>query len=268
MNRAQKYHCISLYPLILILAAVLSPQLAFAASDGGQSLDQAANDPTASLMNIQVQNLYSGDYHLLANEAGNTLLLRSAIPFKTGDIKHIARATLPLITNSPSGESGVGDLVLFDLLVSDQPWGRWGAGAVLLAPTASNDALGAEKWGIGPAIGFVAREPGFMWGAFNQNIFSFAGNDARADVNISIVQPIVNYSLPNKWSIGTSEMNITYDWDQNDWTALPLGIKLSKLHKFDKLPVQFSGSYETNFADDYISPKWTLNLGMKFLFPI
>jgi len=85
---------------------------------------------------------------------------------------------------------------------------------------------------------------------------------------VSILQPILNYSLPGKWSIGTSEMNLVYDWEQDDWTALPVGMKLAKLVKFGALPVQFVGSYEYNFADDYVTPEWTLNLTVKFLFPI
>ena len=35
-------------------------------------------------MNVQIQNLYIGDYHNLNNESGNTILLRSAVPFKIG----------------------------------------------------------------------------------------------------------------------------------------------------------------------------------------
>jgi hypothetical protein len=63
-------------------------------------------------------------------------------------------------------------------------------------------------------------------------------------------------------------MNITYDWQRNDWTTLPLGVKLSKLHTSDKLPVQFSGSYEYNFQDDYVAPEWAVNFTVKFLFPV
>ena len=111
------------------------------------------------------------------------------------------------------------DLVLFDLIVFNESWGRWGVGPVMLFPTATNDALGAEKWAIGPAAGFVARSQKLLWGVFNQNLFSFAGNNDREDVNVSIIQPIINYSLPDQWSIGTSEMNITYDWEKDDWTA-------------------------------------------------
>jgi hypothetical protein len=234
----------------------------------GQSLEQAASDPTASLMSVQVQDIYAGAYHVVDDESGNTILLRSAIPFTAGGLDNIARFTLPIVTDSPSGESGLGDLVLFDLVKFDKSWGRWGIGPVMLAPTATDDALGADKWAIGPALGFVARGDKLMWGLFNQNLFTFAGDSNRKDVNVSILQPIVNYSLPDRWSIGSSEMNISYDWEMDAWTALPLGLKLAKLVKLGKLPVQFSGAYEYNFADDYVAPQWTVNFTVKFLFPV
>ena len=251
-----------------LMLSAFSAAFAEESVQGGQSLEQAASDPTASLMSVQIQDVYSGSYHNLDGESGNMILLRSAVPFTTGPLKHIARVTLPIVTDSPSGKSGLGDLVLFDLIVFEQPWGRWGIGPVMMFPTASNDKLGAEKWAAGPAAGFVARSEKLMWGCFNQNLFSFAGDGNREDVNVSILQPIINYSLPDKWSIGTSEMNVTYDWKKSDWTALPLGVKLAKLVKFGKLPVQFSGAYEYNFADDYVAPQWTVNFTVKFLFPI
>ena len=88
-----------------------------------QSLEQKANDPIASLMSVQIQNLYSGDYHNLDNASSDTVLLRSAVPFKTGCLNHIARATLPIVAHSLSDDSGLGDMVLFDLVVFNQTWG-------------------------------------------------------------------------------------------------------------------------------------------------
>jgi hypothetical protein len=32
----------------------------------------------------------------------------------------------------------------------------------------------------------------FLWGVFNQNLFMFAGNNNRAPVNASVLEPIVN----------------------------------------------------------------------------
>lgn len=234
-------------------------------NDEGQSLDQAASDPTASLLSVQIQDLFSGNYYRLDDESGNTVLFRSAIPFQAFGFNNIARLTFPLVTHGANG-SGGGDMTLFNLVTFDQEWGRWGAGAVVLLPTGA-DNLSADKWATGPALGFTARQPGLLWGVFNQNLFSFAGG-GQQDVNVSLIQPILNYSLPDKWSIGTSEMTATYDWERDDWTSLPLGMKLAKLAKFSALPVQFSGAFEYNFVDDYVAPKWTLSLTVKFLFPL
>ena len=44
---------------------------------GGPDVHRA-NEPTASLMSVQVQNLHASDYHLLDGERGKTMLLRSA----------------------------------------------------------------------------------------------------------------------------------------------------------------------------------------------
>ena len=261
------FRCIHLFSGLFILVIA---QAAFSddSPQSRQSLDQAANDPTASLMSVQVQKLYSGDFHNLDNGSSNTVLLRSALPFKTGDLDHIARVTVPYFTKTPSGENGFGDSVFFDLIAIDETWGRWGVGAVMLVPTASKEALGADKWAIGPALGFTARSHKLLLGLFNQNLFSVAGDDDRPDVNVSIVQPILNYSLPKKWSVGVSEMTLTYDWDKSDWVSLPLGAKLAKMHRFGKQPVQFTGSYERNFQDDYVVPEWTINFIVKFLFPV
>jgi len=254
--------------LLLPVTSLSAADKQATATQDGQSLDQAANDPTASLMSVQIQNLYSGEYHNLSDESGNTILLRSAVPFTTGSLNHIARATVPIITDNPSDESGLGDIILFDLLAFDKSWGRWGAGLVGMLPTASDEKLGSGKWAAGPAVGFVARSTGFMWGVFNQNLFSYAGPSDREDVGVSILQPIINFSLPDKWSIGVSEMNITFDWEKSVWTSLPLGLKINKMVRFGKLPTMLSGSCEYNFQNDYVAPKWTVTATVKFLFPV
>jgi hypothetical protein len=66
--------------------------------------------------------------------------------------------------------------------------------------------------GVGPAVGFTAKSGKVLWGAFNQNIFSFAGDDDMPDVNVSILQPIFSVGLGDGWSTGLSEMSASYDW--------------------------------------------------------
>jgi len=248
---------------VTFLLTSLSTPLAHAA---GQSLEQAADDPTASLMSLQIADWYNFKYHN-SDTDDNAIVLRAAYPFKIGEQKHIMRVTMPFVTDSPVLANGLSDTTIFDLMVFDASWGRWGVGAVALLATGGS-MRGADQWAIGPALGFTAQAQGFLWGLFNQNLFSFAGDEKREEVKVSTLQPIINYSLPDKWSIGASEMNITYDWVKSNWTVLPLGVKVAKLVKFGKLPVQFSGSYEYNFQDDFAAPKWGVNFTVKFLFPI
>ena len=236
------------------------------AAPGGQSLGQAASDPTASLMSFQINDWYTAKFHGLDDETANQLVFRAVIPFSTGGFDHIFRATVPFITDHPVADSGLSDSTIFDLVVFDEDWGRWGVGAVALLPT-GGEASGAEKWGLGPALGFTVRSPGLLWGVFNQNVFTVAGDDDREDVNISIFQPILSHRLGAGWSVGVSDMNLTYDWEGGRFSSLPLGAKVSKLLRLAGSPVQFSAQYEHDFADDEIGPADTFRFTIKFLVP-
>ncbi|WP_172297409.1 hypothetical protein [Pseudoruegeria sp. HB172150] len=229
-------------------------------------LGQAANDPTASVTAIQLQDFYTYNYHNDEDATKNLLQFRAAIPFQLGGVDNIFRVTLPYVTESPSGRTGWSDATIFNLATFEQPWGRFGVGAVALLPTGS-DGLSAEKWGIGPAAGFIASADWGLWGVFNQNIFTVGGDESMPDVNISIIQPIVNVSLGNGWSLGTSDMSITYDWEADQWSSLPLGVAINKLQPIGDTPVQFTLAYEHNFADAGVMPADTLNFTAKLLFP-
>jgi hypothetical protein len=244
--------------LVLLLALPASAQ------DGGQDLSQAASDPTAPLMNFQLQDYYSPSVNLTGGAAQNFVQLRTAIPFRLGGTQNIFRATLPVFTDTPSGATGISDTVLFDLVTFDEAWGRWGVGVVGLVPTGET-GLSAEKWAAGPAIGFTMPKGRLLVGVFNQNLFSFAGDDDARDVNVTILQPIVNWSLGGGWSVGASEMNVTWDWEESGWSSLPLGAKLNKLVRIGGHPVQVSVSYEHNFADDFAVPRDLYGVGVKLL---
>jgi hypothetical protein len=121
----------------------------------GQSLSEQTTDPTASLMSLSLQNWFTASFHRLSNQDANTIVFRPVIPFRTGDLSHILRVTLPYVSHSPAG-SGLSDTAIFDLLVFNASWGRWGIGPLLVLPTASKNSLGSEKWSAGPAVGAVA----------------------------------------------------------------------------------------------------------------
>ena len=85
---------------------LFAPYAAFAEepAQGGQSLEQAASDPTASLMSVQIQDIYAGSYHNLDDESGNTILLRSAVPFTHGPIETYRQGNAPHRHRQPVGK--------------------------------------------------------------------------------------------------------------------------------------------------------------------
>ena len=62
-------------------------------------------------------------------------------------------------------------------------------------------------------------------------------------------------------------MTSTYDWEGGRWPRIPLGVPLSRLVKIKKIPVQFNGQYEYDFADDEIGPESTIRLTLKLSSP-
>ena len=230
-----------------------------------QDLSQAASDPTAPLMSFQLQGYYSPTVNGMPDDAAY-VQFRAAIPFEAFGLQNIARLTLPYVTESPSGTTGLTDSTVFDLVTFARPWGRFGVGAVALLPTGS-DELSAGQFALGPAAGFTVQQGRILWGAFNQNVFTIAGDEDKPEVNSSSLQPILNVGLGNDWSTGLSDMSFAYDWDEGDWTSLPLGVKVATLQRVGALPVQFSFSHEYNFADHPGAPEETWGAVVKVLLP-
>jgi hypothetical protein len=153
--------------VLTVLGLFAGTGIAQESESEGQSLGQAAEDPTASLMSLQIADLYNASfYDLPGDESANTVVLRPVIPFHTGEVSHIFRATIPFLTDHPLLDAGLSDVTLFDLIVFNEDWGRWGLGPVALLPTGGEDR-GVNEWALGPAIGFTARQDKLIWGLFN-----------------------------------------------------------------------------------------------------
>jgi hypothetical protein len=59
----------------------------------------------------------------------------------------------------------------------------------LLLPTATQDVLGAEKWGLGPA-GVALRQTGpWTYGVLAKHIWAGGGSDSRSNVSATFLQP-------------------------------------------------------------------------------
>jgi len=243
-----------------------SAVLAQAPPPSSEDLSAQATDPTASLMSFQFLDWYTPSFHG-TDDTSNQLVFRAAIPFEMFGRPNIFRVTLPYVTSSPSGHSGLGDTQVFNLTVFGERWGRWGLGLAGSLPTA-RDALGSDKWTLGPAAGFVnSSNKGFNIGLFAQSFFSFAGDDAAADVGIVNLQPIFSYQLGGGRSLSLGNSAFVYDTTKSRWASLALGVNYGQVVSLWGQKWRPNVEVDHDFQDRTGTPKVTLRAGFALLLP-
>ena len=149
-----------------------------------------------------------------------------------------ALISVPFQYNYNSG-IGIADVVQSLLFSPEAPTAAgwiWGVGPVFLIPTASDELLGTDKWGAGPTGVALKQEGPWTYGVLANHVWSFAGDDDRADVSVSFLQPFFAYIMPTKTMLSlTSES--TYDWNASKW-SVPINAVVSQLFKVGNQPMQ------------------------------
>jgi hypothetical protein len=142
----------------------------------------------------------------------------------------------------------------------------WGVGPVFLLPTATDELLGAEKFGLGPT-GVALKQIGpWTVGALANHIWSVAGDDGRRDVNATFLQPFLSYTTRDAW---TASLNTeaSYDWKAEQW-SVPINLSLSKLVRFGTQPVSLFGGLRYWAESPESGPEGLgARFGMTLLFP-
>jgi hypothetical protein len=94
-------------------------------------------------------------------------------------------------------------------------WGRLSTilGAELVMPTATDDALGRGKYQFNPAVGAVypVSQTSFVFLGY-KHFLSFAGDDARPDINESQPRILGAYVSPQGWWM-LGDLKYTKSWE-------------------------------------------------------
>ena len=247
---------------------------------GGGDLRSAVQNPISSLISLPFKFTFDND---AANGDANILNINPVVPVTVGGWNLVNRALIPIgevdgpitgLPNNPSpipgdGASGLGD-INYSLFFSPVKTGKliWGVGPSLTLPTASDDQIGAGKWSGGiTAVGLTQPKWGSM-GLLARQLWSFAGDDNRADVSQLLLEPFVNYNLDKGWFLIT-DIVATANWEAdsgNRWT-IPLGAGFGRVFKGGKQPInsRLEAYYNVERPDG--APKWNLQFTWQFLFP-
>lgn len=242
-----------------------------------EQLATRAQNPIADLLSVGLPfdvDLNAGPF----DDAGRyELRLEPVIPIQlTRDWTVISRTSLPFggqdNTNGMSDVSGLGDTTQSFIVTQPQvklgglaPNGlSWGAGPALLLPTATSDLLGAGKLGAGPTGVVVEQQQRLTIGGIARHLWSFLGDDERADVNETYLEPFLAYTVARTTVAVNTET--TYDWESDTWTV-PINASIRQLAFVSGVPVQFSAGPRWYVAGPDGSADWGLRVGLTVLQP-
>lgn len=239
-----------------------------------EELAKAAQNPVANMISLPLQNNTNFNFGPM-EKTQNVLNIQPVWPFTLNENWNLITRTIVPVISQPQlfpgddRENGLGDIIFTAFLSPANPGKMiWGAGPVLLLPTATDEKLGTKKWGAGPsAVALSIRGP-WVFGALANHIWSFAGDGNRDDVNLTLIQPFVNYNLPEGWYLVSSPV-ITANWEadsDNTWTV-PLGGGIGKIFRIGGLPVNTSAQAFYNVEKPDFGADWSLRVQLQFLFP-
>ncbi len=245
-----------------------------------ESLSIKAPNPVAYLHSVAFKNTF--DFGA-PNGSAYFLNIVPIIPMRLGGWDVVHRPIIPIIDVSgftagspeiPVGTPGDGAFGLGDinytayLSPSKEETVDWGIGPSITFPTATDDQLGSDKWSAGPAAAFFYMRNPWVFTVQGRQLWSFAGDSNRPDVNQLVLQPIIMYGLGNNWALVT-DMVIVANWNadsDNRWTV-PLGGGISKFLMIGNQPVLARIDAYYNIEKPVGAPDWSMNFVVRLFFP-
>lgn len=242
------------------------------AAESSADLANKLQNPVADLISVPLQSNW--DFGIGSTGAMRYgVNVQPVIPFSVADDWNLITRTIVPISHAEqpvaggSDVSGLGDIVQSFFLSPKAPVAGWviGGGPVFLYPSATDNALGAQKWGAGPTAVLLKQRSGWTYGALANHIWSFAGDRSSQDFNATFLQPFLSFTTATSTTYGINTES-TYDWENSQW-SVPLNLFASQLVKLGDQPVQFTLGGRYYAEKPSAGPDWGLRFVVTLLFP-
>lgn len=237
-------------------------------------LAKQAQNPIANLISVPFQN--NINFGLGPHDrTQNLLLIQPVIPIRLTDGLNLITRTIapvlyqPEVESNSGGEFGLGDINESLFFSPSKPSKIvWGVGPIVQFPTATDDTLGTGKWEAGPTAVALTMPGHWVMGVLVNNLWSFAGDNDRKDVNLFTLQYFVNYNFSHGWYLTSSPVN-NANWkaDNNNRWTIPFGGGGGKIFHVGKQALNFQTQAFYNAERPAGAADWTLRIQLVFLFP-
>ncbi|HET6940680.1 MAG TPA: hypothetical protein VFH89_00820, partial [Sphingomicrobium sp.] len=245
------------------------PSVAPSAPD---DLSKQLNNPVSSLISVPFQE--NIDFSVGPDEGTRSVLnVQPVVPFAISkEWNLIVRTIMPVTYQDDvvpdSNQFGLGDVTqsFFFSPSKSGPGGiTWALGPVFVYPTATDRYLGGDKWGAGPTAILLKQSGGNTFGILANHVWSVAGNDDRADISTTFLQPFFSHTTRSQTTIGLNTES-TYDWKGKHWTV-PVNLTVTQLTHTGKQPVSVGGGVRYYASAPRDGPNWGVRLIFTMLFP-
>ena len=264
--------------VVFVLAIAMTSVPAMAQSDGADSRDEAlqraSQNPVADMISIPLQNNFNfnvGPQDKM-QYVGN---IQPVVPFHATESWNVITRTIIPFVYQPELAPGVGDVfglsdIQFTAFLSPAKPGEfiWGVGPILQMPSGTDDSISQGKWAAGPSAVVLRMEGHWVYGALANYISSFAGQSDRGAVSQWLIQPFVNYNMPDGWYLVSAPIitaNMMADSSQR-WTV-PLGGGAGRIIRVGQLPLNISLQGFYNVATPDAGPDWSIRFSVQILLP-
>jgi len=269
-------HCIRAYVFILatsmLWVTIATP--CYAEETVFRDLARKMQNPVSDRISFSFEDKINFGVGL-NNDVQNILNIKSLYSFNLGDNWNLINRTIVPVVDQPelvpgSGDQfGLGDISsTFFLMPRSSRFAIFGIGPTVSFPTATDEALGTRKWGVGPAAVAVIMPGRWVIGALVANLWSVGGDSNRKDINSMTIQPFVFYNFPNGWYIVSSPIiRAVWTSDSDDRWIVPLGGGVGNIFEIGKQKMNASVQAFYNVEKPEAVADWSLRLQLQFLFP-
>lgn len=242
----KKKHSGSLIAGILIAGLASSPNI-YAEENAADIAKKLAN-PIASMISVPFQYNYDSDIGPTDDGHKSFVNIQPVIPISLNDEWNIiTRTILPVVWQSDivpgaGSQSGIGNItqsIFFSPKAPTKNGWIWGAGPVIVIPTASDDLLGGDQWGLGPTAVALKQDGPTTMGMLANHVWSVSDDDGPNEkISSTFLQPFFAYGKDGiTYTVNTESL---YNWETEEW-SVPINAIVSKVMKWGNQMVQVGG---------------------------